>query len=279
MKWSYRGGGFDLSKKAIVMGILNITPDSFSDGGLYTSVEDAVKAALQMVKDGAQIIDIGGESTRPGSPEVKLEEELERTIPVIEALRKKWDGAISIDTSKPEVAREALEAGANIVNDVTGLKDPEMVLVCRDSGAGVIVMHMQGNPRTMQAQPSYDNVVSEIQSFFRSQLEVLTIAGIRPESICFDPGIGFGKTVAHNLELIEGLPALEVEGRPLVVGLSRKSFIGKILESDSLEDREWPTVTLTAKCRRLGAKVHRVHQVRDNVDALRMAEAILDAEG
>ncbi len=275
MKWYYKGGAFDLSKHGVVMGILNITPDSFSDGGQYAAVDEAVEAALQMVAEGAQIIDIGGESTRPGSPAVLLEEELQRTIPVIEALREKWDGVISIDTSKPEVARTALEAGANIVNDVTGLTDPEMVLVCRDSGAGVVVMHMQGNPRTMQDQPQYEDVVAEIRSFFEEQLEMLTVAGIRPENICFDPGIGFGKTVQHNLDLIEGLPELEVEGRPIVVGLSRKSFIGKLLESDNLQDREWPTVALTAKCRKLGAKVHRVHRVRDNVDAVRMAEAIM----
>jgi len=259
------------------MGILNVTPDSFSDGGRYNTVDQAVEVALEMEQQGARIIDIGGESTRPGAPQVELAEELERTIPVIQALREKSDVVLSIDTSKPEVAREAIEAGVHIVNDVTGLTDPEMILNCRDGGVGVVAMHMQGTPTDMQDRPTYGNVVADIQDFFRQQYELLTVAGISPEFICFDPGIGFGKTLEHNLALINGLPDLVVEERPLLVGLSRKSFIGKLLDSQELTDREWPTVALTAQCRRLGAQVHRVHQVKENHDALLITEALLQA--
>ena len=259
------------------MGILNVTPDSFSDGGKYDVTEDAVQQALTMVAQGAEIIDIGGESTRPGAQPVSLDEELRRTIPVIELLRSQWDGAISIDTSKPEVARAALEAGANIVNDVTGLTDPEMVLVCRDAGAGIVAMHMQGSPETMQDSPEYGNVIEEVAAFFQDQYEMLTVAGINPETICFDPGIGFGKSLEHNLSLIKGLDQLVVADRPLLVGLSRKSFISKLIDTPELEHREWPTVALTSLSRRLGAQVHRVHQVKENHDAIRMAEAIMQA--
>ena len=275
MIWQYKGGYFDLTERGVVMGILNMTPDSFSDGGKYSDVRAAVDQALEMITQGAEIIDIGGESTRPGSPAVSLDEELSRTIPVIEALREKWSGVISIDTSKPEVAREAIEAGANIVNDVTGLTDPEMILTCRDGEVGVVCMHMQGTPESMQDNPRYDDVVEEVKAFFRQQYEMLTVAGIPADRICFDPGIGFGKSLAHNKSLIDGVAALEVEARPLLIGLSRKSFIGQLIETPELSDREWPTVALTSYTRGLGARVHRVHQVKENHDALRMAEALL----
>lgn len=276
MIWKYLGGQFDLSQRAVVMGILNLTPDSFSDGGVNDCVDAAVANALKMVQEGAEIIDVGGESTRPGSPQVSVQEEMDRTIPVIEALNNEWGGAISIDTSKHEVAREAIEAGAHIVNDVTGLQDPEMVLVCRDAGVGIVAMHMQGNPRTMQKSPEYGNVVSEIREFFEQQYELLTVAGIPPEYLCFDPGIGFGKNLDHNEALLNEVASLEVAGRPVLIGLSRKSFIGELLSSDKLEDREWPTTALTAMTRKLGARVHRVHSVKQNVQAVRMVEAILN---
>lgn len=259
------------------MGVLNVTPDSFSDGGKYSEAERACERALVMIKEGAEVVDIGGESTRPGAPAVSLEEELTRTIPVVEALRGKWDGAISIDTSKPEVARVAIEAGADIVNDVTGGREPEMVLTCRDGEVGMVVMHMQGRPDTMQDAPEYRDVVSEIKGFFSQQYEMLTVAGIPPQYLCFDPGIGFGKTQEHNIEILRNLQDLEVEGRPLLMGLSRKSFIGKLLGSTAQEDREWPTVALTAHCRKEGARVHRVHAVKENEQALRVTEAILQA--
>ena len=260
------------------MGILNVTPDSFSDGGQYNSEKEAVKEALKMVQEGAGIIDVGGESTRPGAEAVSLDEELGRTIPIIEALRNEWDGAISIDTSKPEVAHEAIQAGANIVNDVTGLKDPEMVLVCRDGEVGVVVMHMKGTPRTMQESPSYNDVNAEIKHFFQEQYEMLTLAGIPNHRICFDPGIGFGKTVKNNTDILSNLTQLQVEQRPLLIGLSRKSFIGKLLDSDAIDDREWSTVALTAYCRKQGAMLHRVHAVKENYEAIRMVEAIMHVD-
>ena len=257
------------------MGILNVTPDSFSDGGDHHSPEAALERARQMIAEGVDIIDIGGESTRPGAEDVGAVEEIARTIPVIEALRREWGGLISIDTMKPEIARAALEAGADIVNDVSGLRDPEMVRVCAASGCGVVVMHMQGDPRTMQAKPEYGDVVAEVRGFFEDRLRELTAAGIDEQALCFDPGIGFGKTLEHNLALLRGVKDLQVSDRPLLIGLSRKSFIGKLLESDSLDDREWPTVALTAWTRESGAMLHRVHEVRPNREALRMVEAIL----
>ena len=275
MRWKTRATTLDLSHRALVMGILNVTPDSFSDGGDHHSPEAALERARQMIDEGVDIIDIGGESTRPGAEDVGAVEEIARTIPVIEALRREWGGLISIDTMKPEIARAALEAGADIVNDVSGLRDPEMVRVCAASGCGVVVMHMQGDPRTMQSKPEYGDVVAEVRGFFEDRLRELTAAGLDEQALCFDPGIGFGKTLEHNLALLRGVKDLQVSDRPLLIGLSRKSFIGKLLESDSLDDREWPTVALTAWTRESGAMLHRVHEVRPNREALRMVEAIL----
>jgi dihydropteroate synthase len=227
--------------------------------------------------EGAEIIDIGGESTRPGAAMISSELEISRTAPVISALRSEWDGLISIDTWKADVARAAITAGADIVNDISGLTgDPGMSAVCRESGCGVVVMHRQGTPETMQRAPHYDDVVREVREFFEERLATLTAAGIAEASLCFDPGIGFGKTVAHNLDLLRHLDHLAPAGRPLLLGVSRKSFIGRVLESERLEDREWPTVALTAKARELGVRLHRVHDVKPNLEALRMIEAILD---
>ncbi|MEP4077029.1 dihydropteroate synthase [Haloferula sp.] len=275
MRWKTQAATLDLSRRAMVMGILNVTPDSFSDGGEYDAPDVALERARQMIAEGADIIDVGGESTRPGADDVGSAEEKERTVPVIKALRREWDGLISIDTMKSEVGRAALEAGADIVNDVSGLRDPEMVKICAESGCGVVVMHMQGDPRTMQKNPEYEEVVGEVRGFFEQRLIELTAAGIEKEALCFDPGIGFGKTLEHNLALLRDLEGLEVEGRPLLIGLSRKSFIGKLLESDALADRDWPTVALTAWTRESGAMVHRVHDVRPNREALRMVEAVM----
>ena len=261
------------------MGILNVTPDSFSDGGTHSGVEAALGHARRMVAEGAEIIDIGGESTRPGAAEVVVVEEIARTAPVIAALRAEWDGLISIDTMKAGVAAAALEAGADIVNDVSGLTaDPDMVGVCVESGCGVVVMHMQGDPRTMQVAPHYDDVVAEVRAFFEERLAALTAAGLDPETISLDPGIGFGKTVAHNLALLRALPDLGIVGRPLLLGVSRKSFIGRVLGSSDLDDRSWPTVAITAWAREAGVMIHRVHEVLPNVQALRMTEAILHRE-
>jgi dihydropteroate synthase len=276
MWWKTARKRLDLSRRGRIMGILNVTPDSFSDGGTHAGVAMALEHARRMIAEGAEIIDIGGESTRPGAAEVVVAEEIARTAPVIAALRAEWDGLISVDTMKAAVAAAALEGGADIVNDVSGLTaDPEMAAVCVESGCGVVVMHMQGDPRTMQVAPHYDDVVGEVRAFFEERLSALTEAGLDSETICFDPGIGFGKTVAHNLALLRALPGLGAAGRPLLLGVSRKSFIGKVLGSDALADRSWPTVAITAWAREAGVMLHRVHEVLPNAQALRMTEAIL----
>lgn len=274
--WQLRDRRVVPGSRSLVMGILNVTPDSFSDGGRFDNVDTALTQARRMVEEGADLIDVGGESTRPGAAAVGVDEELARTIPVVEALCAEWDGLVSIDTSKARVAEAALAAGAAVVNDVSGLRaDSRMVEVCRAARAGVIVMHMQGQPRTMQHDPSYDDVVEEVRAFFQERFSTLSEAGIEPECLCFDPGIGFGKTLEHNLALLAGLDRLVVSGRPLVIGLSRKSFIGKLLGDDHPGLREWPTVALTAATRARGALIHRVHAVRENREALRMLEAVL----
>ncbi len=258
------------------MGILNVTPDSFSDGGDHCEIQSALSHARRMIAEGAEMIDIGGESTRPGALPVSEEDEISRTAPVVAALRAEWDGLISIDTMKAAVARAALAAGADIVNDVSGLlADPEMATICAASGCGVVVMHRQGDPQTMQAAPSYADVVAEVRAFFEERFTTLTAAGIAADALCFDPGIGFGKTRQHNLALIRALGEISVHGRPLLLGVSRKSFIGKMLGSDDLNAREWPTVAITSYAREKGVMLHRVHAVRPNFEALKMTEAIL----
>lgn len=274
MMWKCRGKSLDLTQRAAVMGILNVTPDSFSDGGLHDDPGTALEQARRMIGEGVDIIDVGGESTRPGAQPVAAGDEIARVRPVIERLRGEWDGLISIDTMKPEVARAALEAGADIVNDVSGLRDPAMIDVCAASGCGVVVMHMRGEPRTMQQAPVYEDVVAEVAGFFAERLESLAMAGIAEETLVFDPGIGFGKTLEHNLALLRGLDLLAPGERPLLIGLSRKRFIGLLLESDDLSEREWPTVALTAWTREQGAMIHRVHEVKPNREALRMVEAL-----
>ncbi|PAW67409.1 MAG: dihydropteroate synthase [Verrucomicrobiia bacterium Tous-C4TDCM] len=280
MWWKSARIRLDLGQRARVMGILNVTPDSFSDGGCHAGLAAALEHARRMIAEGAEIIDIGGESTRPGAAEVSVEEEIARTRPVVAALRAEWDGLLSIDTMKAAVAAAALEAGADLVNDVSGLTaDPAMAGVCAAGGCGVVVMHMQGDPRTMQLAPRYDDVVAEVRGFFEERLAALVAAGIDPEAICFDPGIGFGKSVEHNLALLRALPELAVGGRPLLLGVSRKSFIGKVLGSLDLADRAWPTVAITARAREAGVMIHRVHDVKPNVEALKMVEAILMGVG
>lgn len=280
MIWNTKRGPLDLTRQARVMGILNVTPDSFSDGGVHFGIDTALRHARQMIAEGADLIDVGGESTRPGAVAVPAAEEIARVLPVIAALRAEWDGLISIDTTKAVVAEAALAAGADIVNDVSGLlADPAMVSTCAASGCGVVVMHMQGNPRTMQDAPHYRDVVAELRAFFEERLTTLRAAGIAPEALCFDPGIGFGKTLEHNLALLAGLESLRIASRPILLGVSRKSFIGRILGSPELASREWPTFAITADAREKGVMLHRVHAVRPNVEALRMTEAILGAGG
>lgn len=276
MLWQLPRQTLDLTDKGAVMGILNVTPDSFSDGGQHIAIDTAVAHAHRMIDQGAAIIDIGGESTRPGAPAVPADVEMARTIPVIEQLRAQSDVLISIDTSKAAVARAATAAGADIINDVSGLTaDPDMLPLCSETNAGIVIMHMQGTPRTMQQNPTYNDVVSDIRSFFNRQLLACEAAHIASERIIFDPGIGFGKTLAHNLALLRNLDQLSASGRPLLVGASLKSFIGKILHSEHIDDRAWPTVALTAYTRQSSARIFRVHEVQDNVDALRMTEAML----
>jgi dihydropteroate synthase len=276
MIWKTRRITLDLTRRARVMGILNVTPDSFSDGGLHGNLRAALCHARRMIEEGAELIDIGGESTRPGAQPVAAADEIARTVPVVAALRAEWDGLISIDTAKAEVAAAALAAGADIVNDVTGLRgDPAMTEVCAASGCGVVVMHMQGEPRTMQVAPHYTDVVAEVRAFFNERMVSLTAAGIDPDALCFDPGIGFGKTLEHNLALLRSLDDLGPPGKAFLLGISRKSFIGRLLGSDDLGLRDWPTVAITAQARGKGVMLHRVHAVRPNVEALRMTEAIL----
>ena len=265
--WQTAHRTFDLAHRGVVMGILNVTADSFSDGGQWLDVERAVAHAHSMAADGAEIIDIGGESTRPGAEPVSEAEEMRRVLPVIERLAGDARFVISIDTMKPAVARAAVERGAAIINDVTGLRDPAMREVVRATGAGAIAMHMQGEPRTMQRAPHYRDVCADVGEFLRQSLAACLRSGIDPMRLAFDPGIGFGKTVEHNLALLRNLDSMRAGGRPLVLGVSRKSFLGA--------EREWTTVALTSHGATRGANVFRVHDVRPNVEALRMTEAIL----
>lgn len=274
--WETKRRRLDLSRRACVMGILNVTPDSFSDGGRHDGVEQALAHARQMVENGVDIIDVGGESTRPGAIPVDGEEEIRRTRPVIERLRREWPGLISIDTSKANVAASALEAGADVVNDITGLRgDPAMVGLCADTRCGVVVMHMQGTPQTMQRAPQYLDVLAEVKGFFRERMDFLTSHGLAAGSLVLDPGIGFGKALEDNLALLRGLSGLAVDGRPLLLGASRKSFIAGVLGDADPALRDWPTVAVTAFARERGVMIHRVHDVRRNRDALRMVEAVL----
>ena len=259
------------------MGILNVTPDSFSDGGLHLETTAAVEHGLTMLAEGASILDIGGESTRPGADAVGEEEELRRVLPVIDGLLARApDCLISVDTSKAAVAHAALEHGAVIVNDVTALQgDSAMAATVARSGAGLVLMHMQGTPRTMQVQPHYENVTAEVRAFFDDRAWVAEAAGIPLECLAFDPGIGFGKTVEHNLTLLRELAQFTVQMRPLVLGVSRKSFLSRVAGVGTMAERLPPTLALTALLRERGARVLRVHDVAPNVAALRTAEALL----
>ncbi|GAB4183179.1 MAG: dihydropteroate synthase [Terrimicrobiaceae bacterium] len=258
------------------MGVLNVTPDSFSDGGKLPAVEDAVGHAMRMEAEGASIIDVGGESTRPGSKPVGLDEELHRVIPVIRGIRSRSEVVISIDTMKAGVAEAAIEAGADIVNDVSAFRaDEVMVSVAARWKAGVVLMHMQGNPATMQQAPAYGDVVVEVEGFLRERLAAVECAGVDPEAVALDPGIGFGKLPAHNLALLRATPVLCRIGRPILLGVSRKSFLGWIASAPEIEDRFWPGVALTSLGREMGARIFRIHDPGAHHQALRMTEAIL----
>lgn len=277
MIWQIAERAIDLSQHSIIMGVLNVTPDSFSDGGEFFSTGRAVEHGVRMAAEGAQIIDVGGESARPGAEPVSAEEELSRVLPVIAKLREKVSALISIDTTKAPVAREAMEAGASIINDVTGGRgDPEMMKLAAEKKAAFIIMHMQETPRTMQTNPHYDDVVDEVADFFRQQYARALECGIDSMAIAFDPGIGFGKTVEHNLELLSNLARLRAHDRPIVVGVSRKSSLGKMIGSVEMNDRLAPTIAFTALLRERGANVLRVHDVKENAAALRVTERLLE---
>jgi dihydropteroate synthase len=259
---------------ARLMGIVNVTPDSFSDGGLFLDADAAIDHGRQLVADGADILDVGGESTRPGAEAVTAEVELERTAPVIAALTGLEGPRVSIDTSKAEVAAAALDAGASIVNDVTALRgDPDLAGLCAERGCELIVMHMLGTPRTMQDDPRYDDVVDDVKSFLAERIGFAVGAGVAEERIWVDPGIGFGKTVEHNLELTRRLGELRDLGRPVVFGSSRKSHLGAITGRD-VDDRLGATIASNVLALRAGADVLRVHDVREVREAALTADAI-----
>jgi dihydropteroate synthase len=263
---------FDLAKRPLVMGILNVTPDSFSDGGRHHALAFAVDAAEQMVQDGVDIIDIGGESTRPGSPSVPVEEELRRVMPVVYALRE-LGVALSVDTCKPVVMREALIAGADMINDIAGFRTPAALDAVRGSDCGLCAMHMQGTPQDMQARPGYGDVMAEVVAFLRERVAALEAAGVVRERITIDPGFGFGKTVEHNVVLLRGISEMQRQlGLPLLAGLSRKSMIGA-LTGRPVEGRLAGSIGGALAAVAQGARIVRVHDVAETVDALRVWQA------
>jgi dihydropteroate synthase len=274
------GKSLDLSQPRI-MGVLNCTPDSFSDGGRYQKFDSALRHAAQMIEEGADIIDVGGESTRPGAPEVSIDEELQRVVPVIEALHREFDVPISVDTSKADVMLAAAAAGAGMINDVAGLRNPGALdaaaLVHRQSGVAVCLMHMQGTPRTMQQSPAYQNVVTEVLQFLLQRAKVAETAGIAASSLVLDPGFGFGKTVKHNLSLLHDLGVYADYTYPILVGLSRKVMIKKILASNS-DERLIGSVTLALLAAQRGAHIVRVHDVKATADALTLLQALANNE-
>lgn len=269
------GKSLDLSHPR-VMGILNITPDSFSDGGRFLGRDQAIAQAVQMQHEGAAIIDIGGESTRPGAADVPVEQELERVIPVIEALAGELEVPISVDTSKPEVMRAAVAAGAGMINDVYALRREGAVEAAAQLDVPVCLMHMLGRPRSMQQNPEYEDVVIEVRDFLRQQVARCEAAGIPRQRLLLDPGFGFGKTVDHNLSLLKHLPELLAEEIPILVGVSRKSMIGNVLERP-VEQRLYGSLAVASLAAWMGVSIIRVHDVRESVEAVRMIRAIADA--
>ncbi|MBI3378092.1 MAG: dihydropteroate synthase [Nitrospirae bacterium] len=275
MKITWQSFSLDFSKKTCLMGILNVTPDSFSDGGQYFNRGLAIKRAHEMVEEGADIIDIGGESTRPGYEPVPLEEEISRTIPVIEALAKNIKVPISIDTYKAEVAKRALDAGASIVNDTSGLRfDPEMPKVVSQYKVPVVIMHIKGTPKNMQVNPTYEALIPEIMDYFRESIRLAVESGIAEEKIIIDPGIGFGKTFGHNLEIIKNLREFTLLEKPLLVGPSRKAFIGKILGDATASERLEGTAAAVAISILNGANIIRVHDVKEMKKVALVADAV-----
>lgn len=275
MKIEWSRFSLDFSKKSYVMGILNVTPDSFSDGGIYFNEKKAIEYAYKLADEGADIIDIGGESTRPGSEPVPLEEELRRTIPVIREIARSLPIPISIDTYKAEVARKALEAGASIVNDISGLRfDPEMPKVIAEYNVPVIIMHIKGRPKDMQNNPTYEALIPEIMDYFRVSIRLAHKFSIPDNRIIIDPGIGFGKTFDHNLYILKNLKEFKKIGKPIAIGASRKAFIGKILDEPVPSKRLEGSLAVAAISIFNGANILRVHDVKETKKVAKIADAI-----
>ncbi len=271
--WRHRGGELSLDRTRI-MGVLNVTPDSFSDGGRFFHPEDAIRRGIELADQGADLIDVGGESTRPRAEAVPADEEWRRVAPVLRALGQKVDVPLSIDTRKPEVAAKAIEAGAVIVNDVSGLRDPRMLPLIARYGVGVVLMHMQGEPETMQDRPAYSDVVREVRGFLETRSREAAAAQIPPESIAVDPGIGFGKTLEHNLDLLRGLGSIAELGHPVVIGVSRKSFLAKVGAGEAGE-RLPASVAAATLAVAHGAQIVRCHDVLETTRAMRVVDAVL----
>jgi dihydropteroate synthase len=281
---SYSTSEFDLGiregqlkiDRPLVMGVVNVTPDSFSDGGKFLDPEAAIVQAKRLVEQGADLLDIGGESSRPGSDSLPAKEELERILPVIEGVVGEVRVPISVDTCKPEVAGKVLDMGAHIINDITGLADPDLAGIVAEHGAGIVIMHMQGTPSTMQKDPRYDDVVADIMRFLRERIALAEEKGIARESIMIDPGIGFGKTAEHNLEITCRLKEFKSIGLPVLIGMSRKSFIGKVLDRE-VEDRLSGGLAMLSMSIQNGASIIRTHDVKESVDAAKMTWAALSS--
>ena len=265
----------DLSlRRPQIMGVLNTTPDSFSDGGRFEQLDQALQRVDVMLTEGVDIIDIGGESTRPGAAEVPVQEELERVLPVLEGIRTRFDVPVSVDTSKAAVMQAAIAAGADMINDVRALQEPDTLAVCAKATVKVCLMHMQGQPRTMQANPYYENVLADVQAFLQARVAACEQAGIAAERLVLDPGFGFGKTLNHNLELLRQLDKLTAMDLPLLVGMSRKSMISQILGERPVDERLYGSLALAAIAAMQGARIIRVHDVAASADVLKIIQAV-----
>lgn len=273
MLWQCRGRAFDLADRTLVMGIVNITPDSFSDGGRFYAPEAAVAHARRLLAEGADLLDLGAESTRPGAPPVPADEQWRRLSPVLETLARETEACLSVDTASASVAERALAAGAQVVNDVTAMRDPAMAEVVAGTGAGLVLMHMRGTPADMQRDPSYQDAASEVAAHLASRLDHARAAGIDRDRVALDPGVGFGKTARHSMELLARLESLTVLGRPVLVGMSRKSFIGQLLDRP-VDQRLEGSLAATAVAVFLGARIVRTHDVAATARAVRVAEAL-----
>ncbi|MBG5949483.1 MULTISPECIES: dihydropteroate synthase [Proteus] len=276
MKLMARGTELNLSTPQ-VMGILNVTPDSFSDGGTHNSLNDAVNHAAKLIAEGASIIDIGGESTRPGASDVSIDEELQRVVPVVEAIRQRFDIWISVDTSKAQVITESANAGASIINDIRSLQEPGALEAAAKTGLPVCIMHMQGDPKTMQQSPHYENVVMDVDRFLQENIQRCVDVGIEKNQIILDPGFGFGKNLAHNYQLLAHLSELHHFGLPILAGMSRKSMVGQLLNVPP-QERVAGSVACAVIAAMQGAQIIRVHDVKETVDAMKVVQATLSAK-